>query len=116
MIESEIQSSSPDGHYCVEVTPWEARHSLWAYPPRIVDTRQGICIFRFSDSCWSADQSTWLTPTTVELKLRKFPGDRMGQGVRVVVDCDGRAARWDSRKIVELSDLESALEAFLSEA
>lgn len=40
----------------------------------------------------------------------------MGQGVRVVVDCDGRAARWDSRKIVELSDLESALEAFLSEA
>ncbi|RON48273.1 hypothetical protein [Pseudomonas frederiksbergensis] len=114
--ESEIQSSSPDGHYCVQVTPWEARNSLWVYPPRIIDTRQGICVFRFSDACWSADQSNWLTPTTVELKLRKFPGDRMGQGVRVVVDCDGRVARWGSGKTVELSDLESALEAFLNEA
>lgn len=114
--ESEIQSSSPDGRYCVRVTPWEARHSLWVYPPRIIDTRQGLCIFQFSDACWSADQSTWLTPTTVELKLRKFPGDRMGQGVRVVVDCDGRVARWGSGETVELSDLESALEALLNEA
>ncbi|MGF6110346.1 hypothetical protein [Pseudomonas frederiksbergensis] len=114
MNESEIQSRSPDDHYCVEVTPWEARHSLWVYPPRIIDTRQGICILRFSDACWSADQSTWLNPTTVELTLRKFPGDRMGQGVRVVVDCDGRVARWGSGKTVALSDLESALEAVLN--
>lgn len=112
---SDVQSTSPDGRYCVQVTPWEARHSLWVYSPRIIDTREGLCIFQFSDACWSADQSTWLTPTTVALNLRKFPGDRMGQGVRVVVDCDGRVARWESGKAVELSDLESALETLLSE-
>lgn len=113
--ESELQSSSPDGRYCVRVTPWEARNSLWVYSPRIIDTRQGLCIFQFSDACWSADQSTWLTPTTVELNLRKFPGDRMGQGVRVVIDCDGRVARWGSGKTVALSDLERALETLLNE-
>lgn len=114
--ESETQSSSPDGHYSVQVTPWEARNSLWVYSPRIIDTWQGICIFRFSDACWSVDRSTWLNSTTVELELRKFPGDRMGQGVRVVVDCDGLVARWGSGKAVALSDLETALEAFLNEA
>lgn len=111
MSETEIQSTSPDDHYRVEVTPWEARNTLWVCSPRIVDTWQGRCVFQFEDARWSADQSVWLNPTTVELKLRKFPGDRTGQGVRVVIDCAGLVARMGDGGEFELSALEAALDA-----
>ncbi|WP_294739289.1 hypothetical protein [uncultured Pseudomonas sp.] len=114
MSETEIMSSSPDGHYRVEVMLWEARNTIWVYSPRIVDMWQESCIFQFEDARWSADQSVWLTPTMVELKLRKFPGDRTGQGVCVVIDCVRLVARVGDGHEVELSALEGALETLLS--
>jgi len=111
MSETEIQSTSPDDHYRVEVTPWEARNTQWVCSPRIVDTWQGSCVFQFEDARWSADQSVWLNPTTVELKLRKFPGDKTGRGVSVVIDCAGLVARLGDGSVVELSVLEAALDA-----
>lgn len=111
MSETEIQSTSPDDHYRVEVTPWEARNTQWVCSPRIVDTWQGSCVFQFEDARWSADQSVWLTPTTVELKLRKFPGNKTGQGVCVVIDCAGLVARLGDGSVVELSVLEAAFDA-----
>ncbi|MDR0192156.1 hypothetical protein P0D91_10100 [Pseudomonas sp. CBSPBW29] len=111
MSETEIQSTSPDDHYRVEVTPWEARNTQWVCSPRIVDTGQGSCVFQFEDVRWSADQSVWLNPTTVELKLRKFPGDKTGRGVSVVIDCAGLVARLGDGSVVELSVLEAALDA-----
>ena len=111
MSETEIQSTSPDDHYRVEVTPWEARNTQWVCSPRIVDTWQGSRVFQFEDVRWSADQSVWLNPTTVELKLRKFPGDKTGRGVSVVIDCAGLVARLGDGSVVELSVLEAALDA-----
>jgi hypothetical protein len=111
MSETEIQSTSPDDHYRVEVTPWEARNTQWVCSPRIVDTWQGSRVFQFEDARWSADQSVWLNPTTVELKLRKFPGDKTGRGVSVVIDCAGLVARLGDGSVVELSVLEAALDA-----
>jgi hypothetical protein len=115
MSETEVQSTSPDDHYRVEVAPWEARNTQWVCSPRIVDTWQGSCVFQFEDARWSADQSVWLNPTTVELKLRKFPGDKTGLGVCVVIDCAGLVARFGDGSEVELSKLEGALEALLNE-
>jgi hypothetical protein len=111
MSETEIQSTSPDDHYRVEVTPWEARNTQWVCSPRIVDTGQGSRVFQFEDARWSADQSVWLNSTTVELKLRKFPGDKTGLGVSVVIDCAGLVARLGDGSEVELSVLEAALDA-----
>lgn len=111
MSETEIQSTSPDDHYRVEVTPWDARNTQWVCSPRIVDTWQGSRVFQFEDARWSADQSVWLNPTTVELKLRKFPGDKTGRGVSVVIDCAGLVARLGDGSVVELSVLEAALDA-----
>lgn len=111
MSETEIQSTSPDDRYRVEVTPWEALNTQWVCSPQIVDTWQGSCVFQFEDARWSADQSVWLNPTTVELKLRKFPGDKTGRGVCVVIDCAGLVARLGDGSVVELSVLEAALDA-----
>lgn len=111
--ENEVQSTSPDGRYCVRVLPWEARNTLWVYSPCIVDTRRRICVFRFADACWSVDQSNWLCDTAVELKLRKFPGDRTGTGIRVVVECERDVGQVDGESEVGLSELETALEAMI---
>jgi hypothetical protein len=111
---SELHSTSPDGRYCVQVMPWEARNTLWVYSPCIVDTQRRICVFRFADACWSVDRSVWLSDTVVELGLRKFPGHRTGSGVRVVVDCERRVAYRGEGKNVALSRLESELETMIS--
>ncbi|AMW84723.1 hypothetical protein AK972_3923 [Pseudomonas yamanorum] len=43
--------------------------------------------------------------------MRKFPGDKTGLGVCVVIDCAGLVARLGDGSEVELSKLEGALEA-----
>jgi hypothetical protein len=108
--ESEVQSTSLDGRYCVRVLPWEARNTLWVFSPCIVDTQRRICVFRFAEACWSVDQSNWLRDTAVELNLRKFPGDRTGAGIRVVVDCERGIGRLEGGNEVGLSALEAELE------
>ena len=84
---SEIQSVSPDGRYRIDAEPWEAGPSQWVYPPQIIDTRSGQCVFAFEDPRWSMDRAVWVSDTQVELTLRKYPGHATGEGVRASIDC-----------------------------
>ncbi|BBH46294.1 hypothetical protein [Pseudomonas sp. KU43P] len=111
--DAEALSCSADGRYRVMVSPWEPRHSLWVYSPRIIDTHQGTSLLRFNDACWSADVSTWHDRATVELALRKFPGRPAGKQVKVIIDCANRFARLQAGGEIELKDLERVLDAGL---
>ena len=113
MDEIEILSLSPGGRYRVEAAVWEAGNSHWVYLPHIIDTEQDTCLFKFADRRWSLDRDTWLSATSLEVMLRKYPGDRMGTGVRVVIDCARRTARCGDGPEIGLSVLEVALEAML---
>ncbi|HDS1743714.1 hypothetical protein [Pseudomonas sp. BG2dil] len=114
--EDEVQSRSADDHYRVMVRPWEAGNTHWVYSPRILDTRQGTCLLSFQDACWSADASTWHSGSTVELALRKYPGHRARDGIRVVIDCTHRCALLEGGGEIELAYLEAVLQARLEAA
>jgi hypothetical protein len=79
MSDFEIPSLSPDGRYQVQAIPWGAGNTHWLFPPQIIDTQNGNVVFGFEDHLWSADRSTWLSPTRVELK----PGYLAHQSARV---------------------------------
>lgn len=113
MNDIEILSWSPDGRYQVQATPWEAGHSHWLLPPHIIDTQTSDRVFGFEDPRWSADLSTWLSPTRVELKLRKYPGHRAPLGITVIIECLLRTAEYGDGTHVELARLESTLEGML---
>ncbi|VVP26570.1 hypothetical protein PS862_04138 [Pseudomonas fluorescens] len=113
MDEIEILSLSPGGRYCVQATVWEAGNSHCVYSPHIIDTELDFCLFKFADRRWSLDGDTWLSANLLEVMLRKYPGDRMGTGVRVVIDCARRTALCGEGPEIGLSVLELALEEML---
>ena len=113
MDEIEILSLSPGGRYRVEVTVWEAGNSHWVYSPHIIDTEHDTCLFKFTNHRWSLDRDTRLSETLLEVMLRKYPGDRMGTGVRVVIDCARRTALCGDGPEIGFSVLELALEEML---
>ena len=76
-----------DGRYRIDAEPWEAGPSQWVYPPQIIDTRSGQCVFAFEDPRWSMDRAVWVSDTQVELTLRKYPGHATGEGVRARIEC-----------------------------
>ena len=115
MSDIEILSLSPDGRYQVQATPWEAGNSHWLFPPKIIDTQNGNVVFGFEDPRWSADLSTWLSPTRVELKLRKYPGDRAPLGLTMIIECALRIAESGDGTHIELARLESTLEGMLGD-
>ncbi|WP_110638108.1 hypothetical protein [Pseudomonas sp. CC120222-01a] len=114
--EVDIHSRSEDDRYRLLVTPWEAASSHWVYCPRIIDTRQGTCLLAFEDRRWSADISTWVSAWQVELTLRKYPGNQARRSVQVVIDCDQRLAQAGTLAEIELSELESVVDALLNGA
>jgi len=111
--ETEIQSRSADGRYRLLLTPWEAGNTQWVYQPRIIDTRQGTCLLAFHDNRWSVDSDTWLSAGTVELTLRKYPGNQARRSVQAVIDCDQRYAQAGALAEIELAELEGVLDALL---
>ena len=113
MSDIEILSLSPDGRYKVQATPWEAGNTHWLFPPQIIDTQNASVVFAFEDRLWSADRSTWSSPTRVELKLRKYPGNRAPQGLTVIIECALRIAEYGDGSHIELARLESTLEGML---
>ncbi|PHN20464.1 hypothetical protein [Pseudomonas sp. ICMP 561] len=113
MSDIEILSLSPDSRYQVQATPWEAGNSHWLFPPQIIDTQNGNEVFSFKDALWSADRSTWLSPTRVELRLRKYPGHRAPLGLVVIIECALRTAEYGDGTHIELARLESTLEGML---
>ena len=106
-------SQSADGRYQVLVTPWEAANTHWVYRPRIIDTRQGSCLLAFEDARWSAEHSTWHGDSTVELTLRKYPGNQAVRSIQVLIDCAGRQAQVGSRSHIEPAALEGILDYLL---
>ncbi|WP_273822315.1 hypothetical protein [Pseudomonas asplenii] len=113
MSDIEILSSSPDGRYQVQATPWEAGNSHWLFPPQIIDTQNGNLVFGFEDPRWSVDLSTWSSPTRVNLKLRKYPGHRAPLGLTMTIECALCTAEYGDGTHIELARLESALEGML---
>lgn len=113
MSDIELLSSSPDGRYQVQATPWEAGNTHWVFPPQIIDTQNANVVFGFRDPLWSADLSTWLSPTRVELKLRKYPGHRAPRGLTVIIECALRTAEYGDGTHIGLARLESTLEGML---
>ena len=113
MRDIELLSSSPHGRYQVQAIPWEAGNSQWVFPPEIIDTQNGTVVFGFEDDLWSADRSTWLSPTRVELKLRKYPGHRGRLGLTVIIECARRTAEYGDGTHIDLALLESTLEGML---
>ena len=114
--EVEIQSRSADDRYRLLVNPWEAGNTHWVYRPRILGTRQGTRLLAFEDRRWSADSSTWLSAWQVELTLRKYPGNQARRSVQVVIECDQRLAQAGAQTEIELSELESVVDALLNGA
>lgn len=113
MSDIETLSLSPDGRYHIQATPWEAGNSHWLFPPQIIDTQNANVVFSFKDPLWSADSSTWLSPTRVELKLRKYPGHRAPLGLTVIIECALRIAEYGDGTHIDLAGLESTLEGML---
>ncbi|CAM3128760.1 hypothetical protein BZK31_11720 [Pseudomonas floridensis] len=113
MSDIEILSLSPDGRYQVQAIPWEAGNTHWLFPPQIIDTQNGNMVFGFEDLRWSADFGTWLSPTRVELKLRKHPGLRAPLGLTVIIECALRTAELGDGTQIELACLESTLEGMI---
>ena len=109
----EILSLSPDNRYQVQAIPWEAGNTHWLFPPQIIDTQNGSTVFGFRDRLWSADLSTWLSPTRVELKLRKYPGHLAPLGFMVIIECALRTAEYGDGTHIELARLESTLEGMI---
>jgi hypothetical protein len=111
----EIQSTSPDGFYTVQCEPWEPRMSLWVYSPEIVENETCKIVFSFCDPNWSAEYSTWLGPTKVQLGLQKYPGDKLPQGIVVDIDLINQVALLENHQI-GLHELEALLERRLKNA
>lgn len=113
MSDIEILSLSPDGRYQVQATPWEAGNTQWVFPPQIIDIQNGSEVFSFMDPLWSADRSTWLSPTRVELRLCKYPGHRAPLGLTAIIECALRTAEYGDGTHIELARLESTLDGML---
>ena len=89
--------------------------SQWVYPFDLVEPASQKVLLRLTDPCWSLDVSEWTAGDVVCLKLRKYPGDRRGEGIRVSLDCVGQTATLDG-KSWRFDQLEAALEAALDQA
>ena len=88
--------------------------SLWVYTPEIIDAVLDTPLLRFTDSGWSSDKASWLTDTLLTIVLRKYPGDKTGNGLRVLIDCASETADFRDQLGIPLHALEQALEQSLS--
>lgn len=89
--------------------------SQWVYPFDLVELASQKVLLRLTDPCWSLDVAEWTAGDVVCLKLRKYPGDRRGEGIRVFLDCVAQTAMLDG-KSWRFDQLEAALEAALDQA
>lgn len=87
--------------------------SLWIDTPTITDVAADTVVLAFNDPHWSLDAAAWLDDTTVQLTLRKYPGNRDPSQVTVVVDCGARTARVEQAVAIALDALESAMDRVL---
>ncbi len=87
--------------------------SLWIESPELIDAQSGQILLRFSDSNWSLDHARWLDNETVELSLRKYPGDHHPSSFNVIIDCRQKQASLMD-KLIDIEALEPALAALVA--
>lgn len=104
---------SPSGRFEITLASWDVRMSLWIDPPTLTDTTTGAVLLSFDDAHWSLNSATWHSDTTVELRLRKYPGSHAPPEVAATLDCVAHTARIDGA-IVPLTEVEPALERLLA--
>jgi hypothetical protein len=115
-MDAELKSSSADGRYQVRIVAWEAFNSQWVESPSIIDTATGNNLLHVTCNLWSLDRSVWLSPTRVQLTLRKYPGNHRPVQIMVTIDCSAQTATLEfaealeSADIVTLDKLEAVLE------
>jgi hypothetical protein len=109
-MDAELKSSSADGRYQVRIVAWEAFNSHWVESPSIIDTATGANLLHVTCNLWSLDRSVWLSPTRVQLTLRKYPGNHRPGQIMVTIDCSAQTATLESADIVTLDKLEAVLE------
>lgn len=108
------QSSSIDGRFELQIEPWEARNTHWVLAPQIRDTTNDRILFKPLAHAWSVERSTW-TGAQVRIHLRKYPGDQRRRCVEAFVDCEREVGRVEDGELLPLSQLEAALDRWLSE-
>lgn len=109
-MDSDLDARSPQRTYAVTVSSWEARMSLWIDTPTITHVESGEIVLRFSDRHWSLDDATWLDDRTVQLTVRKYPGNRNPSQLVLVVDCAARTARVERSEAIALDALEPEMD------
>lgn len=88
--------------------------SLWIETPTLLDKTTGQMLLSFKDTNWSLDAARWLSDSTVELTLRKYPGNHLPVNVTATIDCANRTAKLGPKEIQSLAEVESGLENALT--
>ncbi|BCM91476.1 hypothetical protein IAD21_03349 [Abditibacteriota bacterium] len=78
---------SPTGKYLFQISPWEARMSLWIESPALLKADTNQTIFTFKNSNWSLDSADWLDTERVKMSLRRYPGDHNPSSFEVELNC-----------------------------
>jgi hypothetical protein len=86
-----------DGRVAITVEPREMRMSHWLYAPKVVDQQRQQVLLDLSDSLWDLIATADETPDSIELMLRKYPGDR--GSVMVSVGLDSGELRIGERRV-----------------
>ncbi|MCF5704948.1 hypothetical protein [Pseudomonas syringae] len=100
-----------DGRVAITVEPREMRMSHWLYAPKVVDQQRQQVLLDLSDSLWDLIATADETPDSIELMLRKYPGDR--GSVMLSVGLDSGELKLGGQSVASsqlLSALDSALE------
>ena len=100
-----------DGRVAITVEPREMRMSHWLYAPKVVDQQRQRVLLDLSDSLWDLIATADETPDSIELMLRKYPGDR--GSVMVSVGLDSGELRIGERR-VDAGQLLAALDSTLN--
>jgi hypothetical protein len=100
-----------DGRVAITVEPREMRMSHWLYAPKVVDQQRQQVLLDLSDSLWDLIATADETSDSIELMLRKYPGDR--GSVMLSVDLDSGELRIGERR-VDAGQLLAALDSTLN--
>lgn len=65
---------SPDHKYKVSFSSYEVRMSHLIDQPYLIRVSDDVCLFALDADGWSAWTVRWLDDSTVELLMRKYPG------------------------------------------
>lgn len=65
---------SPEGQYKVSFSSYEVRMSHWIDQPYLIRVSDNVRLFALDADGWSAWTVRWLDDSTVELLMRKYPG------------------------------------------